>query len=87
MGLKSPLLSLSSLIFSFIKTIKLFQSDSKFTIKLFSSRLNIKPYNRLDKEVVGFKECKEGLITLYNTKYFHYQNGKNKDNDKYKMYI
>ena len=28
--------------------------------------MNIRPYNRLDKEVVDFKECKKELIILYD---------------------
>jgi len=29
----------------------------------------MKPYNRLDKEVVDFKECKEGLTTPHDIEY------------------
>jgi len=31
----------------------------------------MRPYNRLDKEVVDFKECKEELTTPYNTECFY----------------
>jgi len=55
-----------------MKAISLSKNKGQFTLKLFSSRLNIRPYNRLDKEVIDFKEYKKGLITLYNTKYFYY---------------
>jgi len=43
--------------------------------KFLSSRLNIRPYNRLDKEVVDFKECKEGLVMPHNIKYFYLEAG------------
>ena len=67
-------------------TLHLSNSLRQFTLKLLSGRLNIRPYNRLDKEVIDFREYKERLITLYDTKCFHYQNGKNEDGDKYKTY-
>jgi len=51
--------------------IKIVKRRHKGDIKIFSLRLNIRPYNRLDKEVVDFKECKEGLTEPHNTKYFH----------------
>jgi len=54
---------------------------------MLSLRLNIRLYNRLDKEVIDFRECKEGPTTQHNTKYFYYWNGQNKDGDEYKMYI
>jgi len=41
----------------------------QLTLKLLSGRLNTRPYNRLDKEVADFKECKEELTTLYNIEY------------------
>ena len=75
MGLESPLLSLSGLLFSLIRIIKFFQGDSKLTVKFFSGRLNIKPYNKLDKEVIDFKEYKEGLIIQHDIKYFYYWKG------------
>ena len=69
-----------------VKTTKIIKRRRKSNIKTLSLGLNIRPYNRLDKEVVDFKECKEGLITPYNIKCFYYQKGKNKDNNEYKMY-
>jgi len=33
--------------------------------------LNIRPYNKLDKEVADFKEYKEELTTPHNTKCFY----------------
>jgi len=59
------------MLFVSIKTVDLSKSNRQFIIKPLSSRLNIRPYNRLDKEVVDFKECKEGLIMPHNTKCFH----------------
>ena len=47
-------------------------SGNKIPFKIISLRLNIRPYNRLDKGVIDFRECKEGLVTQYNTKYFYY---------------
>jgi len=35
----------------------------ELTLKLLSSKLNIRPYNKLDKEVIDFKEYKKGLAT------------------------
>jgi len=67
--------------------IKIVKRRRKSNIKMLSLRLNIRPYNRLDKEVVDFRECKEGLITQHDTKCFYYRNGKNKDGDDYKTYI
>ena len=51
------------------------KGSRQLTIKFLSNRLNIKPYNRLNKEVIDFKECKEELITPYNTKYFYLKTG------------
>jgi len=39
---------------------------------MLSLRLNIRPYNRLDKEIIDFKEYKEGLTMPHNTKRFYY---------------
>jgi len=47
-------------------------SSRELTLKLYSGRLNIKPYDKLNKEVIDFKEYKEGLVTQYNTKYSYY---------------
>jgi len=46
-------------------------SSDKIFFKVLSFRLNIRPYNKLDKEVIDFRECKDGLATLYNTRYFY----------------
>ena len=62
-------------------------SSDEIPLKPISLRLNIRPYNRLDKEVINFRECKEELATQYDTKCFYYWNGQNKDRNKYKMYI
>ena len=93
LSLQSPLLGFSSHPLSLIETlffrakiIKIIKRRHKGNIKILSLRLNIRPYNRLDKEVINFKEYKEGLITPHNTKCFYYQNGKNKDGDEYEIY-
>jgi len=57
------LLSLIKIFFLKIKIIKIVKRRHKGDIKVISLRLNIRPYNRLDKEVVDFRECKEGLTT------------------------
>jgi len=55
--------------------------------QLLSSRLNIRPYNKLNKKVADFKEYKSGPAVLYNTEYFHHQDGEDTDNNKrYKMH-
>jgi len=55
-----------------IKTLGFSKDNRQLTLKFLSSKLNIRPYDRLDKEVIDFKECKEELITPYNTKCFYY---------------
>jgi len=37
--------------------------------------VNIRPYNRLDKEVIDFKECKKELIMPYDIEYFYLGTG------------
>ena len=61
-----------SAIILIIKTMQLQLSNSKIPLKAVSLRLNIRPYNKLNKEVIDFKECKKGLITPHNTKCFYY---------------
>ena len=62
-------------------------NSKKLTLKPLSSRENISHYNRLNKEVADFKECKGGLVMLHNTKCFHHQDGEDADNDKrYKIH-
>jgi len=46
-----------------IKIIKIVKRRCKSNIKTLSLKLNIRPYDKLDKEVIDFRECKEGLIT------------------------
>jgi len=60
------------MFFISIKIINLSKSDRQLIIKPLSNRLNIRPYNRLDKEVIDFKEYKEELITLHDIKCFYY---------------
>jgi len=52
--------------------INLSKGSRQLAIKFFSDRLNIRPYNKLDKEVADFREYKEGLITPYDIKCFYY---------------
>jgi len=66
----SILLSQNALLVS-TKTIDLSKGNRQFAIKFLSGRLNIRPYNKLDKEVVDSKEYKEGLITPHDTKCFY----------------
>jgi len=63
------------MLFVSIKTVNFSKSNRQFTIKPFSGKLNIRPYNRLNKEIVDFKECKKGLTMPYNTKYFYLEAG------------
>jgi len=51
--------------------MKIIKRRHKGNIKMFSLKLNIRPYNRLDKEVIDFKEYKEGLTEPHNTKCFY----------------
>jgi len=39
-----------------IKTLKISTSLYKLPLKLFNSKLNLKPYNKLSKEVDNFKD-------------------------------
>ena len=57
-------------------------SSKELTLKLLSSRENISYYNKLDKEVADFRECKDRLAMPCTTKCFHHQDGKDADNDK-----
>ena len=58
------------------------QNSRQLIFKLLSNRLNTRPYNRLDREIVDFKKCKGGLVILCTTKCFHHQDGEDADNDK-----
>jgi len=66
----SILLSQNAFLVS-MKIIDLSKGNRQFAIKFLSSRLNMRPYNKLDKEVADSKEYKEGLITPHDTKCFH----------------
>jgi len=46
----------------------------------------MRPYNKLNKEVIDFREYKGELITPHNTKYLYCQDRRNIDNNKYRMY-
>jgi len=54
-----------------VKITKIIKCKHKDNVKTFSLRLNTRPYNKLDKKAVDFKEYKGGLIELYNTKCFY----------------
>jgi len=71
MSLTNPILLSQNTLLISMKTMDLSKSNRQLTIKLLSSRLNMRPYDRLDKEVIDFRECKEGLATQYNIKYSH----------------
>ena len=60
-----------STIVLIIKAMQLQPNSSKVSLKPIGLGLNIRPYNRLNKEVADFKKYKGGLITLYNTKCFY----------------
>jgi len=57
------------------KIIKIIKYRHKGNVKIFSLRLNVKPYNKLDKEVIDFREYKGELIKPYNTKYSYLGTG------------
>ena len=57
-------------------------SSQELVIQFFSNKLNMKLYNRLDKEVTDFKEHKGGPAVPYNTKCFHHQDREDADKDK-----
>jgi len=42
--------------------MKLITGSRELTFKLFSSKLNIRPYNKLSKEVEDFKDYKDKCI-------------------------
>ena len=65
-----------------MKRLKFFISNQKLIIKHFSSKLNIRPYDRLDKEIADFKEHKDKPAVLYNTKFLYYWNGEDLNNNK-----
>ena len=63
-------------------TLKFGKCRRQFTFKMLSLRLNTRPYNRLDKEIADFTECKEEPVVPYITKCFHHQDREDTDNDK-----
>jgi len=56
-------LSLIKMFFLKTKIMKIIKRRRKGDIKILSLRLNIRPYNRLNEEVIDFRECKERLAT------------------------
>jgi len=51
-----------NLLFYIIKIVNLSQRTREFIIEFFSSGLNIKPYNKLSKEVKDFKDSEDEYI-------------------------
>ena len=79
----TEMLKLSKSMFLFtLQTIQVIISQRELVFQLLSSRLNTRPYNRLDKEVADFKKHKGGPAVPHNTKYFHYKDEKDINNDK-----
>jgi len=53
-----------NLLFYIIETVNLSQRTRELTIEFLSSRLNVKPYNKLSKEAGDFKDlCDEHIYT------------------------
>jgi len=57
----SELLSMSGVLGG-IKTLNLSQGVREFIIKFYSSRLNIRPYDKLSKEVEDFRDLEDEYI-------------------------
>jgi len=72
LSLKNKPLCLKGLIYLITRATEIIKYRHKGDIETFSLRLNVRPYNKLDKKVADFKECKEELITPHNTKCFHH---------------
>jgi len=60
-----------SIIIFVIKMMQLQLGNNKVFFKALSLKLNIRPYNRLDKEVADFRECKDGLTIPHDTRCFY----------------
>ena len=76
LSLKSLLLNSSNFLLSNLKLLKLTKCRGQFTLKMFSLKLNTKPYSRLDKEVANFKEHKNKPVVPHTIKCFHHQDKK-----------
>jgi len=63
-----------STVLSILQILKFITNSYELTVEFLSSRLNMKLYNRLDKEVADFKEPKGGPAVLYTTKCFYCKN-------------
>ena len=62
-------------------------NSQELVIQFFSSKLNTRPYDRLDKKITDFTKCKEEPVVLHTTKCFHHQDGEDIDKDKeYKIH-
>jgi len=64
-----------SMIILIIKTMQLQLSSNEIPLKPIGLRLNVRPYNKLDKGVIDFREYKEELIMPHNTKCFYLEVG------------
>jgi len=59
-----PVFLNKNMFFISIKIINLNKSDGQLTIKFLSSRLNIRPYNKLNKEVGDFRDLCDEYIYI-----------------------
>jgi len=82
LNIKDMLISNHSLLLSSMGILKFSKCKEQFIFETLSFKLNIRFYNRLDKEVIDFKEPKSGPVVLYTTKYFHHQDGEDADKDR-----
>ena len=70
------------MILLILQRLQFIIGSKELVIQFLSNKLNTRPYNRLDKEVVDFIECKEEPVVPHTTKCFHHQNGENTDNNE-----
>ena len=77
-----------SAILLITQQLKIITSSQELTLKFLSSRLNVKPYNKLSKKVGDFKDNKGELEVPYITKSSRQQDRTDYITDKeYKIYI
>jgi len=57
-------------------------SSQELVIQFLNSKLNIRLYNRLDKEIIDFIKCKKEPAVPHTTKCFHHQDGEDTDKNK-----
>ena len=65
-----------------LQRLQFITSSQELVIQFLSNKLNTRPYNKLNKEVTDFTECKEEPVVLYTTKCFHHQDKEDTDKDK-----